>query len=64
MKEEGIWDMRQSRIDELMSRHSEAQTGSPVTYTYTEATAKELLAEFTIAELRKRTRGMSTRMRR
>ena len=32
MKEEDIWDM--SRIDELIARNSEAQTGCPVTYTY------------------------------
>ena len=33
MKEENIWDM--GRIDELIARNSEAQTGCPVTYTYT-----------------------------
>jgi SAM-dependent methyltransferase len=49
MKEEGIWDM--SRIDELIARRSEAQTGCPVTYTYTEDTVRELLCGFDIREV-------------
>ena len=51
MKEEGVWDM--SRIDELVARHSEAQTGCPVTYTYTERTVRELLAGFRLLDARK-----------
>jgi 2-polyprenyl-3-methyl-5-hydroxy-6-metoxy-1,4-benzoquinol methylase len=51
MKEEGVWDM--SRIDELVARNSEAQTGCPVTYTYTERTVRELLAGFRITDLEK-----------
>ncbi len=51
MKEEGIWDM--SRIDELVARNSEAQTGCPVTYTYSDETVKELLEGFHIHDVRK-----------
>ena len=51
MKEENIWDM--SRIDELIARNSEAQTGCPVTYTYTDDTAGELLAGFRSVDVRK-----------
>jgi 2-polyprenyl-3-methyl-5-hydroxy-6-metoxy-1,4-benzoquinol methylase len=51
MKEENIWDM--SRIDELIARNSEAQTGCPVSYTYTEQTAGELLAGFRLIDIRK-----------
>ena len=51
MKEDGVWDM--SRIDELMARSSEAQTGCPVTYTYTDETVRELLAGFDVREIRK-----------
>lgn len=32
------------RLDELVARHSEAQTGCPVTYTYTRSQARRLLA--------------------
>src|SRR5262245_46594333 len=51
MKEEGVWDM--SRIDALISRNSEAQTGCPVTYTYTEDSVRELLAGFRVLDVRK-----------
>lgn len=51
MREEGIWDM--ARIDELIARRSEAQTGCPVTYTYSEETVRELLEGFRIDEARK-----------
>jgi 2-polyprenyl-3-methyl-5-hydroxy-6-metoxy-1,4-benzoquinol methylase len=51
MKEEGIWDL--ARIDELIARKSEAQTGCPVTYTYNDETARQLLSGFTILEMRK-----------
>jgi len=51
MKEEGTWDM--SRIDELIARNSEAQTGCPVTYTYTDESVRELLAGFHVADVRK-----------
>jgi ubiquinone/menaquinone biosynthesis C-methylase UbiE len=51
MKQEGIWDM--SRIDELVARHSEAQTGCPVTYTYSDDTARALLDGFRILEMHK-----------
>jgi len=51
MKEERIWDM--SRIDELIARNSEAQTGCPVTYTYTDETVRELLRGFRVFDVRK-----------
>jgi SAM-dependent methyltransferase len=46
---EGVWDM--SRIDELIARNSEAQTGCPVTYTYTERSVRELLSGFTVVDI-------------
>lgn len=33
------------KLPELVARHSEAQTGCPITYTYTRRTARELLEE-------------------
>jgi len=51
MREEGIWDM--SRIDELIARNSEAQTGCPVTYTYTDESIRTLLAGFDVIDVRK-----------
>lgn len=51
MREDGVWDM--SRIDELIARSSEAQTGCPVTYTYTDRTVRELLAGFNVLDVRK-----------
>ncbi len=51
MREEAAWDM--GRIDEVIARNSEAQTGCPVTYTYTFETLKELLAGFEIIEAKK-----------
>jgi SAM-dependent methyltransferase len=51
MKQEGVWDM--GRIDELVARNSEAQTGCPVTYTYTDQSVRELLEGFTLADVRK-----------
>jgi len=51
MKEEGVWDM--SRIDELVARNSEAQTGCPVTYTYTDETVRALLDGFRCTDIRK-----------
>jgi SAM-dependent methyltransferase len=50
MRDEGVWDM--SRIDELIARNSEAQTGCPVTYSYTDESVRTLLAGFRILELR------------
>ncbi len=51
MKEAGMWDM--GRLDELVARASEAQTGCPVTYTYTLDGVRELLHGFEILEMRK-----------
>ncbi len=51
MKEDGVWDM--SKMDELIAKNSEAQTGCPVTYTYTFDEARELLNGFEILDLHK-----------
>jgi SAM-dependent methyltransferase len=51
MKEENVWDM--ARIDEVIARNSEAQTGCPVTYSYSDQTARELLAGFRVIDIRK-----------
>jgi len=51
MKEENIWDM--SRIDEIVARNSEAQTGCPVTYTYTDESVRDLLEGFQVFDVRK-----------
>jgi len=51
MREDGVWDM--SRIDELIARNSEAQSGCPVTYTYTNRTVRDLLAGFHLLDVRK-----------
>jgi SAM-dependent methyltransferase len=51
MREEAVWDL--SRIDELIARNSEAQTGCPVTYSYTDETVRDLLRGFAVHEVRK-----------
>lgn len=51
MRQEGVWDM--ARLDELVARSSEAQTGCPVTYSYTMDGARSLLADFEVLEMRK-----------
>jgi hypothetical protein len=38
------------KLDELVARSSEAQTGCPVTYTYSEASAAKLLEHFEILD--------------
>jgi 2-polyprenyl-3-methyl-5-hydroxy-6-metoxy-1,4-benzoquinol methylase len=39
------------KMDELVARNSEAQTGCPVTYTYTRAGGKKLLAGFHVTDV-------------
>ena len=51
MKEEDIWDM--GRMDELIARNSEAQTGCPVTYTYTFDEVRSLLRGFDVHDISK-----------
>ena len=51
MHEMEKWDM--SKIDEIMSRYSEAQTGCPVTYTYTFDEIYKLLDNFNITHISK-----------
>ena len=51
MKETGMWDF--SNLDELIATYSEAQTGCPITYSYTFEGARRLFADYTILELRK-----------
>ncbi len=40
------------KADELIARHSEAQTGCPVTYSYTKETVKDLLRGFEITDIK------------
>lgn len=51
MKETGVWDF--SKLDELISSYSEAQTGCPITYSYTLEGAKRLFSDFEILDIRK-----------
>lgn len=51
MHEEDVWDM--GRIDEVVARNSEAQTGCPVTYSYSYDSVRELLAGFDVTEASK-----------
>lgn len=51
MKEENIWDM--GRMDELIARNSEAQTGCPVTHSYTYESVRKLLTGFQVQEASK-----------
>jgi len=38
------------KLDEVIARHSEAQTGCPVTYTFTRKSIEELLEGFEVLE--------------
>jgi len=51
MRETGDWDF--SKMDALIANYSEAQTGCPVTYTYTFEELKELLHEFDVTQIEK-----------
>ena len=51
MRETGIWDF--SALDDLISAYSEAQTGCPITYSYTLEGAKRLFSEFKILDITK-----------
>jgi SAM-dependent methyltransferase len=51
MKEENVWDM--GRADELIAKSSEAQSGCPVTYSYTYDEARRLLNGFDVIDMRK-----------
>jgi ubiquinone/menaquinone biosynthesis C-methylase UbiE len=51
MKEENVWDM--GRADELIAKNSEAQSGCPVTYSYTYEEARRLLNGFDVIDMRK-----------
>jgi 2-polyprenyl-3-methyl-5-hydroxy-6-metoxy-1,4-benzoquinol methylase len=51
MKQENIWDM--SRIDQLVAKNSEAQSGCPVTYTYSADSVSALLKGFRILDISK-----------
>jgi SAM-dependent methyltransferase len=51
MRNERVWDM--SRIDELIARNSEAQTGCPVTYTYTPESVRRLLKGYRVLDVSK-----------
>lgn len=51
MKETGVWDF--SALDDLISSYSEAQTGCPITYSYTIESVKKLFSDFTILDITK-----------
>ncbi len=51
MREEGVWDL--GRLDELIARNSEAQTGCPVTYSYTPDGVRRLLDGFDVFDVSK-----------
>lgn len=51
MKEQNIWDF--SKLDEIISFNSEAQSDCPVTYTYTFDDVKNLLINFDIVDIHK-----------
>jgi 2-polyprenyl-3-methyl-5-hydroxy-6-metoxy-1,4-benzoquinol methylase len=51
MRETGDWDF--SKMDTLIADYSEAQTGCPVTYTYTFEELKELLHAFDVTHIEK-----------
>ncbi len=51
MRETGKWDF--STLDTLIASYSEAQTGCPITYSYTLEGAKRLMSDFTILDIRK-----------
>lgn len=51
MKETGVWDF--SVLDTLIAKYSEAQTGCPITYSYTLESAKKLFNDFTILDIKK-----------
>ena len=51
MKETGIWDF--GSLDTLIASYSEAQTGCPITYSYTLEGARRLFNDFTIVDIKK-----------
>jgi SAM-dependent methyltransferase len=51
MRQENIWEM--DRIDELVARNSEAQSGCPVTYTYTPDSIRTLLKNYRVLDISK-----------
>ncbi|HEX2977844.1 MAG TPA: class I SAM-dependent methyltransferase [Candidatus Babeliales bacterium] len=53
MRETGMWDFGDGALDELIAMYSEAQTGCPVTYSYTFEGARRLFGDFEILEMKK-----------
>ena len=51
MRETGIWDF--SVLDDLIASYSEAQTGCPITYSYTLEGAQRLFSDFRILKITK-----------
>lgn len=51
MKEMQVWDF--SILDDLISSYSEAQSGCPITYSYTFKSARRLFSDFDIIHLEK-----------
>ncbi len=51
MRETGIWDF--SKLDDILSSYSEAQSGCPITYSYTIEGARRLFSDFTVLDITK-----------
>ncbi len=51
MKESDIWDF--GTLDTLIATHSEAQTGCPITYSYTLEGTRRLFSDFDIVDIHK-----------
>jgi 2-polyprenyl-3-methyl-5-hydroxy-6-metoxy-1,4-benzoquinol methylase len=51
MREAGIWDF--SKIDTILSENSEAQSGCPITYSYTIEGARRLFSDFDVLDITK-----------
>jgi ubiquinone/menaquinone biosynthesis C-methylase UbiE len=51
MRKTGVWNF--ANMDKLISQYSEAQSGCPITYTFTLAQIRELFEGFEILEMRK-----------
>jgi 2-polyprenyl-3-methyl-5-hydroxy-6-metoxy-1,4-benzoquinol methylase len=51
MKETGVWNF--SELDTMIASHSEAQTGCPITYSYTLEGAQRLFHDFDILDIKK-----------
>lgn len=53
LRETGKWDFSAEGLDALISEYSEAQTGCPITHSYTLEDAKKLFSDFEIIDIKK-----------